>query len=85
MSISIKIVLAAVDSKSNLSKPKGKKKRNVLVYTTESCTWLHILGPSHSFYLHFLFLCWSHSIESLDAFGQDGGQRSYTFKSTEII
>lgn len=29
MSISIKIVLAAVDSKSNLSKPKGKKKKGM--------------------------------------------------------
>lgn len=30
MSISIKIVLAAVDSKSNLSKPKEKKKKECL-------------------------------------------------------
>ena len=43
MRISIKIVLAAGDSKSNPS--KLKKKRNVLVYITESCR--EVVLPSY--------------------------------------
>lgn len=43
MSISIKTVLAAGDSKSNPT--KRKKKRNVLVYVTESCR--EVVLPSY--------------------------------------